>query len=100
VSHPPSISATEYDWNDEHLGVVGKHRGLERICEKYHVSLQNSVFVGDDSNDLKAMNIAGKKIVYCNPEMTGILKPKGDVIIISDDDLMKVADAILGIEQS
>jgi len=92
------ISATEYDWDDNYRGVAGKNRGLERICEKYRVSLQDSVFVGDDSNDLKAMNIAGRKIIYCN-EGVRTLNPEGEVISIYDDDLMKVADAILGIEQ-
>lgn len=93
------ISATEYDWDDRKKGVVGKNRGLERMCEKYSIPLENSVFVGDDLNDFKAMEVAGKKIYYCGEERKFINDqlPKG-IHIIPGNDLMQVAKKILNKE--
>lgn len=59
------ISATEYDWDDIKVGVVGKRRGLERICEKYNFSVEDAAFIGDDLNDIEAIKTAGLKIFYC-----------------------------------
>lgn len=95
------ISATEYDWDDSKKGVVGKNRGLERLCEKYSVPIENSVFVGDDLNDFKAMKTAGKKIYYCaeNREFKDAELPKG-IILIPKNDLMDVANTILKREEN
>lgn len=91
-----SISATEYDWDDTKRGVVGKSRGLERLCEKYSIPISESIFVGDDINDFKAMNIAGRKIYYCadKREFKNEELPIG-ITLIPNNDLMDVADAIL-----
>lgn len=90
------ISPTEYDWDDSKKGVVGKNRGLERLCEKYNIPIYNSIFVGDDLNDFKAMTIAGKRIFYCEEtrEFTGEKMPD-DITIISKDNLMEVTNIIL-----
>lgn len=91
-----SISPTEYDWDDSKKGVVGKNRGLERLCEKYSIPISQSVFVGDDLNDFKAMRIAGRKIYYCHEQRNfGKKQLPPDVTIISEDNLMCVAEEIL-----
>jgi HAD superfamily phosphoserine phosphatase-like hydrolase len=90
-----AVVPTEYDWDEEKRGVVGKRRGLERLCQKYSVELVDAVFVGDDLNDLDAMHAAGTKIYYCNDSRefeTGL--PHG-IIHIPENDLMKVADKLL-----
>lgn len=91
-----SISPTEYDWDDSKKGVVGKNRGLEKLCEKYSIPIENSVFIGDDLNDIKAMEIAGKKIYYCTDkrefQQDGL--PKG-ISLIHTDNLMEVAYEII-----
>jgi HAD superfamily phosphoserine phosphatase-like hydrolase len=90
------ISATEYDWDDSKVGVVGKSRGLERLCEKYDISIDDAAFVGDDHNDIEAMKIAGLKIFYCedNRESIDDDLPE-ETVIITENDLLKVVDRIL-----
>ena len=92
------ISATEYDWDDQKKGVVGKKKGLERLCEKYSIPIENTVFVGDDLNDFSAMKAAGKRIFYCadRREFKNEEMPKG-ITIIPSNDLMEVARVILGL---
>lgn len=91
-----SISATEYDWDDKKLGTVGKNRGLTRLCEKYNIKIEDSVFVGDDLNDFAAMSSAGKKFFYCGDarEFKTEQLPLG-IILMPDNNLLKVADRIL-----
>ncbi|MCL2851120.1 MAG: HAD-IB family phosphatase [Firmicutes bacterium] len=94
-----NISATEYDWSDDKRGVVGKNRGLERVCEKYGVPLSKSVFVGDDRNDLKAMKIAGRSIFFCSEGQRNFQRDRNyptNVVNIYDKDLKFVVDVILG----
>lgn len=90
-----SISPTEYDWDDEKRGVVGKNRGLERLCEKYSVPLENAIFVGDDMNDIKAMEISGLKIYYCTDDRTLTQQLPKNVILIPRNDLMQVVNAVM-----
>jgi HAD superfamily phosphoserine phosphatase-like hydrolase len=91
-----TISATEYDWDYTKVGVVGKKRGLERICEKYNISIKNAAFVGDDLNDFEVMKGAGVRIFYCsdNREFPDEHLPAG-ITFIPENDLMKVAERIL-----
>lgn len=90
------ISATEYDWDDKKKGTVGKNRGLTRLCEKYGISVGNSVFVGDDLNDFAAMTSAGRKIFYCGDtrEFKTEQLPLG-ITLVPDNNLLLVADKIL-----
>jgi HAD superfamily phosphoserine phosphatase-like hydrolase len=90
-----SVSPTEYDWDEEKVGVVGKRRGLERICERLGIPVSAAAFIGDDRNDFSAMKAAGLKIFYCGDrrEFKGALP--ADMVIISENDLLRVADCIL-----
>ncbi len=98
-----NIEATPYDWDDDGKlrGVSGKNEGLRKICTKYGMNLNDAVFIGDDDNDFKAMRLAGKKILYysCQPHDetvgNGCRETPGGLIYIIEDDLNKVADAIL-----
>ncbi len=92
-----SISATEYDWDDSKIGVVGKRRGLERVCEKYNISMEDSAFVGDDLNDIEAMKSAGLKIFYCGDTrefVNGNHLPQ-DIAIIPENDFLKIVERVL-----
>lgn len=98
------IEATPYDWDDDGKvrGVQGKNEGLKRLCKKYNLNFVDSVFVGDDDNDFKAMRLAGTKILYhsCAPNDktygTGSRKIPDGVRFVMENDLMLVADIILG----
>ena len=97
------IRPTSYDWDDDGKirGVQGKNTGLRELCVKYGVPLEDSVFVGDDDNDFKAMRIAGTKILYhsCDPNDKilgdGCRELPTGVKVIMENDLMKVVDLIL-----
>lgn len=58
------IVPTEYDWDADCLGVQGKEAGFRFLCAKYDAKELDSVFVGDDRNDFRAMGLAGMKIFY------------------------------------
>ena len=93
------ISATEYDWDDSKVGVVGKRRGLERLCEKHGVAISDSAFVGDDLNDIEAMRAAGLKIFYCGDtrefrDSKNTALPR-NISIIPSNDFMRVVERIL-----
>lgn len=97
------IHPTPYDWDDDGKvrGVKGKHEALKLLCEKYGLSLKDSVFVGDDDNDFKAMRNAGMKILYhsCDPKDvtlgTGCREMPQGIKVVRQNDLMIVADMIL-----
>ena len=58
--------------------------------------MKNTIFIGDDINDFKAMKIAGKKIYYCG-ESRGLNDwqlPNG-VTMIHKNNLLEVANKIL-----
>lgn len=91
-----NIIPTKYDWDADKRGVLGKCSGLRQICSDYGVPIENSVFVGDDQNDMTAMAIAGKKILYLNDrtKREELDLPKG-VTLITKDDLMEVVNTIV-----
>jgi HAD superfamily phosphoserine phosphatase-like hydrolase len=98
------IVPTPYDWDEGCLGVEGKAAGLKLLCAKHGVRLEDSVFVGDDRNDFRAMEIAGMKIFYHSSDpkdhRRGTSKgpakrPLPDMIIEEANDLMFVADIII-----
>ncbi|MEQ1845968.1 MAG: HAD-IB family phosphatase [Nitrospira sp.] len=91
------ISATEYDWDGSKVGVVGKGRGLERICEKYEIAIEDAAFIGDDLNDIEAMKMAGLKIFFCGDrrEFTGGTHLPEEIVFIAENDLLEVVKSIL-----
>lgn len=93
------IIPTEYDWDPGKKGVLGKCGGLKEICRKYNVTLENSVFVGNDENDLMAMRVAGRK-VYFSSQDTEFAKTVEGVHIEPKNDLLKVAEYIIGKEKT
>ena len=99
------IKPTLYDWDRYGNGVEGKQAGFRLLCERYNVKPEESVFVGDDFNDVGAMETAGMKIFYYSysqhdptrglgrrPEIRSI---PSDAIHEPGNDLMRVANRIL-----
>ena len=89
------IIPTEYDWDPAKKGVMGKCEGLRRICRDFGVTLEDSVFVGNDENDLMAMRIAGRKVCF-SAQGEGLAKQVENVHFEPRNDLMLVADYVLG----
>jgi len=100
-----NIIPTLYDWDRYGNGVEGKQAGLIRLCERYGAEPKDSVFVGDDYNDVGAMAIAGMKIFYYSysrydpsrglSKRPNIRKIPDDAIHEPGNDLMRVADRII-----
>jgi len=89
------IVPTKYDWDSGKKGVEGKAAGLKQLCEEFHVSLENSVFVGDDENDAEAMRVAGNRVFYCSTSPGRPVLDVNKMKIITDDNLMLVANYIV-----
>lgn len=100
------IIPTLYDWDRFGIGVAGKQSGFLHLCDKYGVKPEDSVFVGDDFNDIEGMAIAGMKIFYYsydpNDASRGGLGNRPDIRTIPSDviyepgnDLLRVANRII-----
>lgn len=100
-----NIIPTRYDWDDYLSGVEGKKTAIVRLCERYRISHDDTVFVGDDFNDMGALAFAYMKIFSfssCEDDPTrGKSRnvderslPK-DAIHESGNDLLRVADRII-----
>ena len=42
-----------------YLGILKKEKTLDLICKKYKITLENIAYIGDDVNDLNALNEVG-----------------------------------------
>lgn len=99
------IIPTKYDWDENGNGVEGKQAGFKIFCAQNGVRPEDSVFVGNDFNDVSAMAIAGMKInyySYCEQDPSrgvgrrpDIRKLPPDTIHEPGDDLMRVANRIV-----
>jgi|GEM_PF-4025701 len=94
------ITPTDYDWNGDNpnQGVKGKCDAMRDFCiTDNKAPLSNTVFVGDDENDISAMNLATKKIFFNrNPKARPTKLFSGGIKILAEsDDLDDVVDYIL-----
>lgn len=89
-----NIVPTEYDWDSGKKGVAGKCAGLRKICADYNVPLCDSVFVGNDDNDLAAMQVAGRKVFF-SAENFKYQEKYSDIYVEPRNDLMRVAEFII-----
>ncbi|MBI2572125.1 MAG: HAD family phosphatase [Candidatus Schekmanbacteria bacterium] len=76
--------ATEYD-------MEGKTRALHAVAARCGVSLAQTVFVGDNINDVHAMREAGLAVAF-EPKHDAVVKAAGKVV---RGDLRDVANAVL-----
>lgn len=96
------VIPTRYDGGMHCKGVNGGKEGaLIELCSECDISVSDSVFVGDDTNDFGVMERAGLSIFYYVPSMQGGRRSPGKVgwpkymNMICDDDLSVVADKII-----
>ena len=99
------IVPTTYDWDTYSAGVEGKQAGLIRLCERYHISRKDSVFAGDDFNDMGALRAAGMKIFSYSYSIGDPARGKSrrpdirsipsDAICEPGNDLMRIADRVI-----
>lgn len=99
------IIPTEYDWDIHAQGVCGKEAALKMLAAKYNVDMSDVAFVGNDFNDIGALNAASMKIMnYGNDRYDssrGVNKrPEvrhlpADTIFMIGEDLLTVAERIV-----
>jgi 3-deoxy-D-manno-octulosonate 8-phosphate phosphatase (KDO 8-P phosphatase) len=60
----PGVKArlTQLRMDEIHLGVMDKAALLRELCARHGVALEKACFIGDDVNDLPAMEIVGLSI--------------------------------------
>ncbi len=98
------IIPTPYDWDDTYQtrGVQGKNVGLKNLCRKYNIDLSDAVFVGDDENDFRAMEIAGRRFLYSSPNESNFNNGRRAIPNFTDmvfkDDLTYLAKIIIKTE--
>lgn len=98
------IIPTPYDWDDTYQtrGVQGKNVGLKNLCRKYNIDLSDAVFVGDDENDFRAMEIAGRRYLYSLPNQSNFNDGRRSIPnfteMILEDDLVYLAKRIVETE--
>lgn len=73
--------ATELNVDEVYQGVVDKMEVLKNICLKYGFSRDEIAYIGDDVNDLSAMEFAG--ISFCPSDAVDAVIEKADVILES-----------------
>ena len=96
------IIATPYDWSDDGAfrGVAGKNMGLKKICARYSLTLNDAIFVGDAENDLKAMTVAGRRILIGGEGADDLDLPDGFKFkYFHGEDFLKLADRIIASEE-
>jgi 3-deoxy-D-manno-octulosonate 8-phosphate phosphatase (KDO 8-P phosphatase) len=62
-----------------HLGVYEKEKTLEEICKRKNLSKDEIAYIGDDTNDIEVMKVAG--LSACPNDATKFAKEIADVIV-------------------
>ncbi len=82
----------EIGLNELHQGVKNKAAKLHELMEKYHVTADQTAYIGDDMNDLSAVRTAG--ISFAPSDCAESLKPFIDIILTKPGGEAAVREAI------
>ncbi|MFC2051125.1 KdsC family phosphatase [Chloroflexota bacterium] len=82
--------------DDAYLGIKNKLRGLEEIVTKNNLDLKNIAFIGDDINDIPALNKVGLPIAVNDAvdEVKELVRKRGGFITIKKGGKGAVREAI------
>mgnify|MGYP000378726769 CR=1 FL=1 len=73
--------AAKLNITEVHLGIKDKVACVKEICERLNITLDEIAFIGDDTNDIEIMKIAG--LTACPSDATRFAKELADVIVES-----------------
>lgn len=73
--------AAKLNITEVHLGIKDKVSCVIEICERLNLTLDEIAFIGDDTNDIEIMKIAG--LTACPSDATRFAKELADVIVES-----------------
>lgn len=73
--------AAKLNITEVHLGIKDKVSCVKEICERLNLQLDEIAFIGDDTNDIEIMKIAG--LTACPSDATRFAKELADVIVES-----------------
>jgi len=67
---------------DAYLGIMNKLRSIKEFCSKYKLNLEEVAFVGDDINDIPALEVVGLPIAVNDAveEVKNEVKKRGGII--------------------
>lgn len=71
--------AEKLKMNEIHLGINYKDRQLKEIFERRNLKPEEVAFIGDDSNDVTVMRLAG--LTACPNDATQFAKNESDIIL-------------------
>lgn len=77
------IIANKFKLEDVHQGIKDKCSVVKSIAEKYSLSLDEVCFIGDDINDIPALEVVGIPITV--PEANYKVKELSNILITSAD---------------
>ena len=81
-----------------HQGIIDKASKLKEIMQNYDLSSEQVAYIGDDMNDLGAMEVAG--ITFAPADCADSLRPYVDIILTKNSGDAPVREAIDQILQS
>lgn len=81
------IGLTEF-----HQGVKNKAAKLTELMEKYHLSKEQVAYIGDDMNDLSAIQTAG--VTFAPADCAESLKPYIDILLTKPGGEAPVREAV------
>ncbi|MCZ7602025.1 MAG: HAD hydrolase family protein [Melioribacteraceae bacterium] len=73
--------AAKLNITEVHLGIKDKVSCVKEICERLNLQLDEIAFIGDDTNDIEIMKIAG--LTACPSDATRFAKELADIIVES-----------------
>ena len=56
----------KFNLEEVHKGIKDKAAVIQQIAEKYNIKTENIVYIGDDINDISALNLVGYPITVNN----------------------------------
>lgn len=74
--------AAKLNITEVHLGIKDKVSCVNEICERLNLTLEEIAFIGDDTNDIEIMKIAG--LTACPSDATKFVKELADIIVESN----------------
>ena len=74
--------AEKLKMSEIHCGIKDKATLLKEICERLNLTFEEVAFIGDDTNDIEIMKLAG--LTACPADATKFAKEVADVVVESN----------------
>ncbi len=82
----------ELNITEFHQGITNKAKKLRELMEKYNLTAEETAYIGDDMNDLSAIQVAG--VTFAPADCAESLKPYVDILLTKKAGEAPVREAI------